>query len=46
MRQKDICLIAVSLVNFSEYLHLVTVSFIQLDYNTLYKNYYIGKLSF
>ena len=49
MRRKDICLFAycaVSLVHFSEYLHLITLLFIQLDCNTLYKNYYIGKVSF
>ena len=49
MRQKDICRFvycAVSLVHFSEYLHLITLSFIQLDGNILYKNYYIGKVSF
>ena len=48
-RQKAICPIAhctLSLYFFGENLHTNTVNYIQVDYNTFQKNYYIGKVSF
>ena len=48
-RQKAICLIAhctLSLYFFGENLHTNIVNFIQADYNTFQKNYYIDKVSF